>query len=103
MLKRLFGGSKFIKKLNPLLELYAHSRNQKSTYRELLALEPFVRTKGERALFDLNRSALLYDMGKLEEAADVIREIPPLNPEMDAKTAQMKTKIRQAINEGVYL
>ena len=42
-------------------------------------------------------------MGKLEEAADVIREIPPLNPEMDAKTAQMKTKIRQAINEGVYL
>ncbi|MDO4311866.1 MAG: hypothetical protein Q4C52_02140 [Eubacteriales bacterium] len=103
MLKRLFGGSRFIKKLNPLLELYAYSKNPKKTYQELLALEPLVKTKGERALFDLNRSAILYDMGQLKEAADVVREIPPLNPEMDAKTAQMKTKIRKAMNEGVYL
>lgn len=103
MFKKLFGGSKFIKKLNPLLELYAHSKDAKKTYRELLALEPLVKTRGEQALFDLNRAALLYDMGKLKEAADVVREVPPLNPEMDARVAQMKTKIRQAMNEGVYV
>lgn len=103
MLKRVFGGSKFIKKLNPLLELYSHSKNPKHTYRELLKLEPLVKTQGERALFDLNQAALLYDMGKLKEAADAVRDVPPLNPEMNAKVAQMKTKISQAMNEGVYL
>lgn len=103
MLRRLFGGSKFLKKLNPLLELYAYSKDAKKTYKELLALETLVKTAGERALFDLNRAALLYDMGRLREAADVVREVPPLNPEMDARVAQMKTKIRQAMNEGVYL
>lgn len=103
MLKRLFGRSRFIKKLNPLLELYAHSKNATKTYEELLNLEPLVKTEGERALFDLNRAALLYDMGKLKQAADIIREIPPLNPEMNARIAQMKTKITTAMNEGVYL
>lgn len=103
MLKRLFGGSKFIKKLNPLLELYAHSKNAEKTYEELLSLESLVKTKGERALFDLNRVALLYDMGNLKQAADIIRDVPPLNPEMDARIAQMKTKIITAMNEGVYL
>lgn len=102
MLRRLLWGSRFIRKMNPLLELYAYSKDAKNTYKELLALEPLVKTAGERALFDLNRSSLLYDMGNLKEAADVIREIPPLNPEMDARTAQMKTKIRKAMNEGVY-
>lgn len=103
MLRKIFGGSRFVKKLNPLLELYAHSKNAKKTYLELLSLEPLVKTQGERALFDLNRAALLYDMGKLKEAADVVREVPSLNPEMDARVAQMKTKISQAMNEGVYL
>ena len=102
MLRRLFGGSRFLKKLNPLLELYSYSRDTEKTYLELLALKPLAKTKGERALFELNRAALLYDMGKLKEAADVVREIPPLNPEMDSKTAELKTKIRTAMNEGAY-
>ena len=102
MVRRLFGGSRFLKKLNPLLELYSYSRDTEKTYLELLALKPLAKTKGERALFELNRAALLYDMGKLKEAADVVREIPPLNPEMDSKTAELKTKIRTAMNEGEY-
>ena len=103
MLRKLFGGSRFIKKLNPLLELYGHSKNAEKTYRELMALKPLIRTEGEHALFNLNRAALLYDMGQLKEAADIVREIPPINPEMDANTAQIKTKIRNAMNEGEYI
>ncbi len=102
MLRRLFGGSRFLKKLNPLLELYSYSKDTKNTYSELLALKPLAKTRGERALFELNRAALLYDMGSLKEAADVVREIPSLNPEMDSKTAELKTKIRIAMNEGEY-
>lgn len=102
MLRRLFGGSRFLKKLNPLLELYSYSGDTQKTYLELLALKPLAKTKGERALFELNRAALLYDMGKLKEAADVVREIPRLNPEMDSKTEELKTKIRTAMNEGEY-
>lgn len=103
MLRRLFGGSRFLKKLNPLLELYSYSKNTEKTYLELLKLKRLARTRGERALFDLNRAALLYDMGKLREAADVVREIPSLNPEMDSRTAELKTKIRVAMNEGEYM
>lgn len=103
MLRRLFGGSRFLKKLNPLLELYSYSKNTEKTYSELLKLKPLAKTKGERALFDLNRAALLYDLGRLREAADVVREIPPLNPEMDSRTAELKTKIRVAMNEGEYV
>ncbi len=103
MLKRLFGGSRFLKKLNPLLELYSYSKDTEKTYSELLKLKHLAKTKGERALFDLNRAALLYDMGKLKEAADVVREIPSMNPELDANTAQLKTKIRIAMNEGEYV
>ena len=36
----------FLKRMNPLMELYAHSRNSEKTYQELLALEPLIRTKG---------------------------------------------------------
>lgn len=103
MLRRLFGGSRFLKKLNPLLELYSYSKDTKKTYLELLKLKRLARTRGERALFDLNRAALLYDMGKLREAADIVREIPSLNPEMDSRTAELKTKIRVAMNEGEYM
>lgn len=103
MLRRLFGGSRFIKKMNPLLELYGHSKNAEKTYQELMALKPLIRTEGELALFNLNRAALLYDMGQLKEAADIAREIPSINPEMDANTAQLKTKIRKAMNEGEYI
>ena len=100
MLRRLFFGSRFIKKLNPLLELYSYSKDTEKTYQELMRLRPLA--KGERALFDLNQAALLYDMGKLREAADVVREIPALNPEMVSRTEELKTKIRVAMNEGEY-
>ena len=56
-----------------------------------------IRTKGERALFDLNRASLLYDMRKFREAADILLEIPPVNPQFDAQCAQMKTKIMEAM------
>jgi hypothetical protein len=42
-------------------------------------------------------------MGRLKEAADVVREIPSMNPELDAKTALIKTKIRIAMNEGEFI
>lgn len=103
MLRRLFFGSRFLKKLNPLLELYSYSKDTEKTYLELLKLKRLARTRGERALFDLNQAALLYDMGKLREAADIAREIPSLNPEMDSRTAELKTKIRVAMNEGEYM
>ena len=102
MLRRLFFGSRFIKKLNPLLELYSYSKDTEKTYQELMRLRPLAKTKGERALFDLNQAALLYDMGKLREAADAVREIPALNPEMVSRTEELKTKIRVAMNEGEY-
>lgn len=100
MLKKLFGGSKFLKRMNPLMELYSHSKNSEKTYRELLLLENLVRTPGERAMYNLNRACLLYDMKKFREAADVILEIQPLNPEFDAQCAAVKTKIMIALNKG---
>lgn len=103
MLRRLFWGSRFLKKLNPLLELYSYSHDTENTYSELLKLKHLAKTRGERALFDLNRAALLYDMGRLREAADIAREIPSLNPEMDSRTEELKTKIRVAMNEGEYV
>lgn len=103
MLRKLFWGSRFIKKLNPLLELYSYSKDSEKTYQELMKLKPLAKTKGERALFELNRAALLYDLGRLREAADVVREIPPLNPEMISRTEELKTKIRVAMNEGEYV
>ena len=97
MLRNILRKNQFLKKMNTLLELYSYSRNTESTYQELLALEPLIRTKGERALFDLNRASLLYDMRKFREAADILLEIPPVNPQFDAQCAQMKTKIMEAM------
>ena len=96
MFRRLFGGSKFLKKMNTLMEIYAVSKNPEATYKQLLAFEKLIRTDGEQAWYDLNRAALLYDMRKLNAAADVVREIPSLNPEFDARCAQLKTKIMDA-------
>ena len=45
---------------------------------------------------DRRRTSLLYDMKKFREAADVIVEIPSLNPEFDAKCAALKTMIMDA-------
>ena len=83
MFRRLFGGSKFLKKMNTLMEIYAVSKNPEAIYKQLLALEKLIRTDGEQAWYDLNRAALLYDM-------------PSLNPEFDARCAQLKTKIMDA-------
>lgn len=79
------------------MEIYSCSHNAESTYDELLGLEPLIKTKGERALFELNRASLLYDMKQFRKAADIILEIRPLNPEFDAKCAVVKTKIMDAL------
>lgn len=97
MLRRFFGRSKFLKKMNTLMEFYAVSQNAAKVYKELLGLESLIKTEGERAWFNLNRAALLYDMKRFEAAADVIMEIDPLNPEFDARLAQLKTKIMNAL------
>lgn len=44
-------------------------------------------------MFELNRASLLYDMRQYKEAAEVIMQIRPLNPEFDAKCAAVRTKI----------
>lgn len=102
MHKRLFGGSRLLKKMNPLMKTYAISGNSEKTYHELLGLERYAKTKGEKAIFDLNRAGLLYDMRKYKEAADIVREVPSLNAEFDAKCASMKTKIMRAMNLGEH-
>lgn len=97
MLRKFFRRSKFVKKMNTLMEVYACSHNAEATYRELLKLEPLIRKQGEVYLFDLNRAALLYDMKRFREAEDILLEIPPFNPEFDAKCAQVKTKVMEAM------
>lgn len=97
LIRKLFGGSKFLKQMNTLMEVYAVSKNAESTYKQLGKLEKLIKTEGERAWYDLNRAALLYDMRKIEAAADIILEIPSLNPEFDARCAQIKTNIMNAL------
>lgn len=97
MLRRLIGGSKFVKRLNILMGVYAETQDTHATYLELLKLKPLVKTAGENALYELNRASLLYDMKHYREAADVVLEIPSLNPEFDAKCAIVKTKIMDAM------
>lgn len=94
MLRRLFRRkSKFLGKMNTLMELYATTHNTKSTYKQLMELRPLIENEGELAMFHLNQAALLYDMKQYRKAADVVLEIPPLNPEFDARVANMKTLI----------
>ena len=100
MFRRLFRGNQFLKKMNTLMELYSRSHNAAATYKQLLELAPLIRTKGEEALYDLNRAALLYDMKHYRESADIVLEIKPLNPEFDARCASLKTKIMNAWQEG---
>ncbi len=98
MLRRLFGGSRFLKKMNTLMEVYARSHNAEMTYKELLRLEPLIRLEGELYLYQLNKAALLYDMRQFREAADIVLDIPPFNPELDAQCASLKTKIMEAMS-----
>ena len=97
MLRRLFGRSAFLKKMNILMEVYAQSQNTSSTYKQLMELKPLIRTEGEEAWFQLNRASLLYDMKRYRETADVIVEIQPINPEFNAQCAIVKTKILEAL------
>lgn len=97
MLRRFFGGSKFLKKMNTLMRVYSTSHNAERTYQELVKLKPLIRLEGEHYFYELNRAALLYDMKRFKEAADIMLEIPQFNPEFDAKCAQMKTKIMDAM------
>lgn len=97
MLQRLFRGSKFLRKMNTLMEVYSVSHNAEATYKELVELKPLIKRDGELAWYDLNRAALLYDLKRFELAADIIREIRPLNPEFDARCAEVKTKIMNAM------
>lgn len=97
MLQRLFRGSKFLKKMNTLMEIYSVSHNAEATYKELVELKPLIKTNGEQAWYNLNKAALLYDLKRYELAADIIREIRPLNPEFDARCAEVKTKIMNAL------
>mgnify|MGYP000730225375 CR=1 FL=1 len=45
-------------------------QDPEAIYKQLLALEKLIRTDGEQAWYDLNRAALLYDMRKLNAAAE---------------------------------
>ncbi len=102
ILRRLFGSNKFMKKMNTLMEVYAVSKNPEATYKQLEKLEKLIKTEGESAWYDLNRAALLYDMRRLDAAADIVLEIPSLNPEFDAKCAVVKTKIMDAMRFSNY-
>ena len=95
--RRFFRKSKFLKKMNTLMKVYSTSQNAEMTYRELTRLEPLIKKEGEYYMYELNRAALLYDMKRIREAADIMLEIPLFNPEFDAKCAQMKTKIMEAM------
>ena len=78
-------------------ELRTAINNAEATYKELVTLEPYIKTNGEQAWYNLNQAALLYDLRRFELAADIIREIRPLNPEFDARCAEVKTKIMNAL------
>ena len=62
--KKLRGKSKFLRKMNELMEIYSRNQDTAFAYRELLGLEPLIKYEGERAMFDLNRASLLYDTAK---------------------------------------
>jgi hypothetical protein len=83
--------------MNTLMETYACSQDTEYTYQELLRLKPLIKTVGEEALYELNRASLLYDMKQYRKAADVVLEIPSINPEFDARCAAVKTKIIEAL------
>ncbi len=97
MFNRLLGGSRFIRKMNKLLKTYGDSHNAPVTYKQLEDLEPMIHTDGERALYDLNRASLLYDMKRYKEAADIMIDMPQVNMEFDAQVAELKTKLMDAM------
>lgn len=95
--KKMRGRSKFLRKMNELMDIYSRSQDTGFAYRELLGLEHMIRYEGEMAMFDLNRASLLYDMEKYQEAAAVLRGIPSINPTFDAMCESLRFKIAEAI------
>ena len=100
MFRRLFLRSRFLKKMNLLMEAYAITQNSEKTYGELLKLEPLIKNEGERAMYNLNRACLMYDMKEFRKASDIVVEIHSLNPEFNAHCADLRTKIMIALNRG---
>jgi len=96
MTGRKFIWNRFVRSMNPILEAYAENHDAAGTYEKLEELEPMIHTEGERALYQLNRASLLYDMKKFREAADLVVEIPSLNSEFDAQVAELKTRLMEA-------
>ena len=94
--KKLRGKSKFLRKMNELMEIYSLNQDTAFAYRELLGLEPLIKYEGERAMFDLNRASLLYDMERYREAENVLRRIPSINPTFDAMCESLRFKILDA-------
>ena len=90
--KKLRGKSKFLRKMNELMEIYSRNQDTAFAYRELLGLEPLIK----RAMFDLNRASLLYDMERYREAENVLRRIPSINPTFDAMCESLRFKILDA-------
>lgn len=94
--KKLRGKSKFLRKMNELMEIYSRNQDTAFAYRELLGLEPLIKYEGERAMFDLNRASLLYDMERYREGENVLRRIPSINPTFDAMCESLRFKILDA-------
>ena len=91
--KKLRGKSKFLRKMNELMEIYSRNQDTAFAYRELLGLESMIRYEGEQAMFDLNKASLLYDMGRYREAETVLKQIPSINPTFDAMCESLRFKL----------
>ena len=91
--KKLRGKSKFLRKMNELMEIYSRNQDTAFAYRELLGLESMIRYEGEQAMFDLNKASLLYDMGRYREAETVLKQTPSINPTFDAMCESLRFKL----------
>lgn len=94
--KKLRGKSKFLRKMNELMEIYSRNQDTAFAYRELLGLESMIRYEGEQAMFDLNKASLLYDMGRYREAETVLKQIPSINPTFDAMCESLRFKLSKS-------
>ena len=95
--KKMRGKSKFLRKMNELMDIYSRNQDTGFAYRELLGLEHMIRYEGEKAMFDLNRASLLYDMGNYQEAEVILRKIPSINPIFDAMCESLRFKLKETI------
>ena len=91
--KKLRGKSKFLRKMNELMEIYSRNQDTAFAYRELLGLESMFRYEGEQAMFDLNKASLLYDMVRYREAETILKQIPSINPTFDAMCESLRFKL----------